>query len=161
MATKITRTIKLNTVNVTFMNTNYELETATAINRGNKISFSEIANQLSIDENNICEVEITDDVREIKTEMDTATFILYAFECKEDEKRKSGFFYRNIKSTVYLYRVYDINEKKLVTIQTVKEMKIGKIVDGYKVMALLEKDEKECMYKMSETDWRFYAKVME
>ena len=152
MANKITRTMKERTVNVLFMTDDCDLKKAVAVMHGNKVNYSEIAKDLNINANNICEVEVTDNFTEYKTEMDTTDFILNAIEVT-DGKRKPGYFYRTIKTKVYTYKAYDISEKKLVDIQTTKERKIGKIIDGLKYMKLLKEEVAESMFAMSDEEW--------
>lgn len=152
MATKITRTIKERTVNVIFMNDECELAEGVAVMHGNKVNFSEIANDLKIDAAAICEVEVTDNYKEFHTYMETPDFLKNATEVF-DGKRKPGYFYRTIKTNVFTYKVYDMNDKKLLDIQTTKELKIGKIYDNNKVMKLMKEEVTESMFCMSDEDW--------
>ena len=126
----------------------------------NKVNYQEIANELKISANDICEVEVTENFKEYKTYMETADFILYAMEVF-DGKRKPGYFYRTIKTKVYTYKVYDINEKKLLDIQTTKERKLGKIIDGMKYMKLMREETAESVFAMSDEEWTKYSTIEE
>ena len=95
MANRITRTMKERTVNVLFMSEECELKSGVAVMHSNKVNYQEIANELKISANDICEVEVTENFKEYKTYMETADFILYAMEVF-DGKRKPGYFYRTI-----------------------------------------------------------------
>lgn len=160
MAIRITRTVKERTVNVIYMNDEFDLAQGVAIMHGNKVNYSEIANDLKIDATSICEVEVTDNYKEFHTYMETADFLKNATEVF-DGKRKPGYFYRTIKTKVYTYKVYDMNAKSLKDIQTTKELKIGKIYDNHKVMKLMKDEVAESMFCMSDEDWHRLSMIEE
>lgn len=150
--------MKERTVEVSYMNNNFELSKAVAVMHGNKVNYNEIAEQLNIDANYICEVAITDNFAEYKTSMTLADFLAHAEKC-DDNKRKPGYFYRTIKATVYTYKVYDINNKCIVDIQTTKPLKIGKVYESHKVLAQTNIEETETMFCMSDIEWNKYSTI--
>ena len=57
--------------------------------------------------------------------------------------------------------MYDINEKKLLDIQTTKERKLGKIIDGMKYMKLMREETAESFFAMSDEEWTKYSTIEE
>lgn len=170
MSNKVTRTIKERTVEVTFMNSECELEKAVAVIYGNKVNYTDIANQLHIDSLSICEVDATEKFRETKTEMGIIEFLHnaeyvapYKYNDKGESvyKREMGYFYRNIKAEQFVYICYDMVDKKLVKVAEPKEVKIGKITDNLKFMKLESHDTRDNMYRMSDKKWAELASVTE
>lgn len=170
MANKVTRTIKERTAEVTYINDACELEKAVAVIYGNKVNYTEIANQLHIDMLSICEVDATEKFRERKTEMGIIEFIHNAefitpYKYNDDGepvyKREPGYFYRNIKAEQFVYICYDMVDKKLVKVAEPKEVKIGKISDNLKFMKLESHDTRDNMYRMSDKVWAELATVVE
>ena len=161
MASKITRTTKTSELEVMYFDGG-DLSTAFVYTPDNKINYSAIAKEIGIDENFICDVTITRTVKEEKREMSTDLFLAYAtpvtpYKYNDNGepiyKRETGYFYRTISNDSYIYTVYDINEKKIVTMSVPKELKPGKVYEHYKILKLNRHDESENMYRMSNTDW--------
>ena len=161
MASKITRTTKTAELEVMYFD-GTDLSTGYVYASDSKINYKSIAGELGIDENFICEVNITRTVKEEKREMSTELFLAYARPVTPYKyndagepvyKREYGYFYRTITNDSYIYTAFDINEKKVVNISVPKELKAGKVYEHYKILKLNRHDESEHMYRMSEFDW--------